>query len=175
MPSSTDRIRPRAELLRQMPTLARQSRPGEGPDYVLELKMERPGERYWLCTRGAAASADGAPDGWVEGYVTPEYRCGVGPWEAGFAYGPGETSWLQGYDYLGFLNEEKDRLEKAHEKAASHTTAQQMEVVQGEIEAVQLALRRKPEQTASEQAGTAATERAARPPEQAAAAPGARP
>jgi hypothetical protein len=153
MANAADQIRPRAEFLQKLPTLARETpREGTGPlrdstgetsvDFVLELKLERLSERYWLCTKGAIAAEAGIPKGWIEGYVTPEYRTGDGPWEAGCPYGPGETAWLQGYDYLNFLGAESERLEEAYKDKASPAIGRQLQALWEEIDEVSAALRR---------------------------------
>jgi hypothetical protein len=153
MSQAADQIRPRAQFLQRLPTLARETPTGgTGPlqnrtsepsvDFVLELKLEREKERYWLCTQGVEADATGVPESWVVGNVTPEYRTMGGTWEAGCPYGPGETAWLQGYDYLNFLVAESERLEEAYKVQASTEINRQLRVLWHEIDEVTAALRR---------------------------------
>src|SRR5437879_6530990 len=100
MTEVTPQVRPRAQYLRQMPTLARQTADqgpprvqelagGKGVEFVLELKLQTPAARYWLCAQGLPEARPGVPKGWVVDYITPEYRRPDGSWqmdEAG-AYG----------------------------------------------------------------------------------------
>src|SRR5437667_7762164 len=112
MTDVTTRVRPRAQYLRQMPTLARQTPEqcaprlqemarGKGVDFVLELKLETPAARYWLCTQGLPEARSGLPRSWVMDYITPEYAQANGGWQMdeASAYGPQNTAWLQGNDY----------------------------------------------------------------------------
>ena len=113
MTEVTTTVRPRAQYLRQMPTLARQT-PEQAPprlgelarskdiSFVLELKLETPGARYWLCTQGLPEASPGVPKSFVVEYITPEYPRPDGTWELddAAAYGPQNTPWLQGNDYL---------------------------------------------------------------------------
>jgi len=68
-------VRPRAQYLRQLPTLARQTAEqlpprlreaagGKGLAVGLELKLETPGARYWLCTQGLPEPSPGVPAAW---------------------------------------------------------------------------------------------------------------
>jgi hypothetical protein len=166
------KIRPRADYLRQLPTLDTQTPDSpnvpedlralarrHGVDYALELKLETPTARYWLCTRGLsaprtvpAAEAGGPlpvqlPDGWVEGYVTVEP---VPPPAGGlrdcWAYGPEQTPWLQGMDYLDLLREECSRLEVACAYEPRPATERQLEATRAEMRQV-VAQLKKMEQT----------------------------
>src|SRR5262245_18186826 len=90
--------RPRAENLRQLPTLAVQTPDSPtvsenaralakryGISYVLELKLETPQARYWFCTKGLPAPGTASaeqqiradmhfPESWIEGYVTMDLK-----------------------------------------------------------------------------------------------------
>jgi hypothetical protein len=155
MSEVTARVRPRAQYLRQLPTLARQTAeqaPTEqqelarraGIDFVLELKLQTPEARWWLCTQGAAEARPGVPRGWIVDYITPEYPDNNGGWRAddSAAYGPQNTAWLQGNDYLQMLTDECDRIRAVHEKHFTWKTAQQLDVTQEEIRQVVAAMDR---------------------------------
>ncbi len=149
MTDVTALVRPRAQYLRQLPTLARLtpeqfpprlSEPARDQDLscVLELKLETPGARYWLCTQGLADATPGVPRTFVVDYITPEYPRPDGSWELNdaAAYGPQNTTWLQGNDYLQMLTDEYERLQRLHEEAPDWRTAQQVEVTQEEMRQV---------------------------------------
>ncbi len=149
MTEVTPKVRPRAQYLRQLPTLARraveQSPPhiqelarGKGADFVLELKLQTPDARYWLCTQGVPEARPGVPKGWVVDYITPEYLWPDGTWQLDetAAYGPQSTPWLQGNDYLQMLTDEFERLQRQHADEPSWQTAQQLEVTQDEMRQV---------------------------------------
>jgi hypothetical protein len=144
-----NRVRPRAQYLKQLPTLDRltpeQAPPplrdlarAKGVDFVLELKLVTPGGRYWLCTQGAAEPLPGAPRCWVVDYITPEYARPDGTWQMDdrAAYGPQTTAWLQGNDYLQMLTDEYERLQRQHAEEASWQVVQQMEVTKEEMRQV---------------------------------------
>ena len=145
------KVRPRAEYLRQLPTLAVKRPESEGVpeefrdlarrhgvDYVLELKLETPTARYWLCTKGlpgprtwglGEAAGLAAPEAWIEGYVTAE-PVGDGEFHS---YGPDQTHRLQALDYLNLLREERDRLEDECTKGATLEAEEQLRVTREEI------------------------------------------
>jgi hypothetical protein len=149
MTEVTTTVRPRAQYLRQMPTLARLT-PEQAPprlselarskdiSFVLELKLETPGARYWLCTQGLPEASPGVPKSFVVEYITPEYPRPNGTWQLddAAAYGPQNTTWLQGNDYLHMLSDEFERLQHLHEEEHNWRTAQQMEVTQEEMRQV---------------------------------------
>jgi hypothetical protein len=146
---TTTIVRPRAQYLRQLPTLARQT-PEQGPprlqelarskdiSYVLELKLETPGARYWLCSQGLAEATPGMPRTFVVDYITPEYPRPDGTWELNdaAAYGPHNTTWLQGNDYLHMLTDEYERLQRLHAETPDWRTTQQLEITQEEMRQV---------------------------------------
>jgi hypothetical protein len=149
MTEVTTRVRPRAQYLRQMPTLARQTPEqcpprlqeqihGKGVEFVLELKLETPAARYWLCTQGLAEPRPGVPRSCVTDYITPEYRQTGGAWELDelSAYGPQATPWLQGNDYLQMLTDEFERLQEQQEEEPGWQINQQIEVTQDEMRQV---------------------------------------
>jgi hypothetical protein len=148
MTEVTTRVRPRAQYLKQLPTLTRQTA-GDGPprfrelareqsvDFVLELKLQTPGARYWLCTQGLSEPLPGLPRSWVVDYITPDYLHND-TWQLddAAAYGPQATPWLQGNDYLQMLTDEFERLQRQNEERPSWQTAQQLEVTQDEMRQV---------------------------------------
>lgn len=145
-------LRPRAEYLRQLPTLATETATQGseslqeyarqvGVDYLLELKLETATHRYWLCTKGA--ERPGAfPKNWVVGYVTMDP---LEPDENGerdqLAYGPDDVDWLQGLDYFNYLLSERNRLQESVEQNLSWETDKEVETVENEIQAVSDVLR----------------------------------
>jgi hypothetical protein len=109
--NTAERIRPRAADLAQLPTLdvmtpdqgvsedARDYARAVGIDFRLELKLERPDCRYWLCTQGRQPQPgerllSGPLASWTVGYVIAEPLV---PDEHGeyemFAYGPDDVGW----------------------------------------------------------------------------------
>jgi len=149
MTNVTTTVRPRAQYLRQLPTLARQTAEqvpqrlreavaGKDIAFVLELKLETPGSRYWLCTQGLPEARPGLPRSLVVDYITPEHGRPDGTWELAdaAAYGPQNTPWLQGNDYLQMLTDEFERLQHEQEQQPRWQTAQQMEVTQDEMRQV---------------------------------------
>lgn len=149
MTEATTLVRPRAQYLRQLPTLARQT-PEQAPPvlqelvrdkdivFLLELKLETPSVRYWLCAQGLAEVRPGVPKTVVVEYITPEYPRPDGTWQldTAAAYGPQSTTWLQGNDYLQMLTDEYERLQRLHEEGPNWRLAQQMEVTQLEMRQV---------------------------------------
>jgi hypothetical protein len=159
--TTAERIRPRAAYLAQLPTLdvmtpdrgvseglrdlARQW----GIDFRLELKLVRPGCRYWLCTQGRQPEpGERRPPavliaGWTVGYVTAD---SLVPNEHGecemLAYGPDDVGWLQGLDYFQALAEDLTRLEEANERSYSHERQQQIVALLREQKEVSDQLRR---------------------------------
>jgi hypothetical protein len=149
MTEVTTKVRPRAQYLKQLPTLTRQTPEQCGPrqqelaraksvDFVLELKLETPTARYWLCTQGLPEARPGVPRSWVLDYITPEYRQAGGVWQMdeAAAYAPQNTPWLQGNDYLQMLTDEFERLQREQEEQPGWQLAQQMEVTQDEMRQV---------------------------------------
>ncbi|MCI0458624.1 MAG: hypothetical protein L0Z62_16805 [Gemmataceae bacterium] len=149
MAEVTTRVRPRAQYLKQLPTLERFTPDKAAPRlhelarekgiaFVLELKLVTPTARYWLCTQGLAEARPEVPRGWVVDYITPDYPRPDGGWtmEEAAAYGPQNTPWLQGNDYLQMLTDEYERLQRQQEREGSWQTAQQMEVTQEEMRQV---------------------------------------
>jgi hypothetical protein len=149
MTEVTPIVRPRAQYLRQLPTLARQT-PEQAPPrlrelarareiaYVLELKLETPGVRYWLCSQGLPEATPGVPRTFVVEYITPEYARPDGTWELNeaAAYGPQNTTWLQGNDYLHMLTDEYERLQHMQDESPNWRTAQQLEITRDEMRQV---------------------------------------
>jgi hypothetical protein len=140
-------IRPRAEHLRQLPTLAvetpeqgtedvRESAKELGIDFRLELKLVTDHYKYWLCTQGAESLEHG-PDSWIVGYVTME--C-LEPDEEGeygcYAYGPDNVNWLQGLDYYHALTAESERLQEQYKKDPTDELERKIESTREEIDAV---------------------------------------
>ena len=111
---------------------------GKGVEFVLELKLQTPAARWWICTQGLPEARPGLPKSWIVDYITPEYPRPDGTWnlEEAAAYGPQSTPWLQGNDYLQMLTDEFERLQRRHADEPSWQTAQQMEVTQGEMQQV---------------------------------------
>ena len=149
MTETTTKVRPRAQYLKQLPTLARQTpeqcsprlqelAKGKGIDFVLELKLETPTARYWLCTQGLPEGRPGLPRSCVTEYITPEYALPSGGWhlDDAAAYGPQNTPWLQGNDYLQMLTDEYERLQHLHQEEHDWRVAQQLEVTQAEMRQV---------------------------------------
>jgi hypothetical protein len=149
MTDVTTTVRPRAQYLRQLPTLARQT-PEQAPPrlrdlaqskdiaFVLELKLETPAARYWLCAQGLPEAGPGVPKSLVVDYITPEYPRPDGAWELAdsAAYGPQNTTWLQGNDYLQMLTDEYERLQRQQEAEPNWRTTQQLEVTREEMRQV---------------------------------------
>src|SRR5262245_8841096 len=108
-------IRPSADHLRQLPTLAVET-PADwsqavqeyakelGIAFRLELKLVTDRVKYWLCTQGAEKPGD-CPDCWVVGYVMME---STEPDEHGEylrgACGPNDVKRLQWADYCRALD-----------------------------------------------------------------------
>jgi hypothetical protein len=149
MTETTTKVRPRAQYLKQLPTLARQTPEqcpprlqelarDKGVEFVLELKLETPTARYWLCTQGLPEATAGLPRSWIMDYITPEYPQSNGGWQMddASAYGPQNTPWLQGNDYLQMLTDEFERLQREQEQQPRWQTTQQMEVTQDEMRQV---------------------------------------
>lgn len=132
------RVRPRAQYLKQLNTQARRSPSENDPEVVLELKLQTPAVRYWLCTVGLPQPQPGMPKCWVIDYITPEYRAKDDSWSfaESEAYGPQSTTWLQGNDYLQMLTDEYERLESENEDGSNWQITQQMEVTQEEMRQV---------------------------------------
>src|SRR5947209_5421116 len=149
MTEVTTTVRPRAQYLRQLPTLARQT-PEQAPPslrelvrdkelaFLLELKLETPGARYWLCSQGLAEARPGVPKTVVVDYITPECPRPDGTWwlDTAAAYGPQSTAWLQGNDYLQMLTDEYERLQRQQEAEPNWRTTQQLEVTREEMRQV---------------------------------------
>jgi hypothetical protein len=156
------KVRPRAEYLRELPTLDVETPDSDrvpqelrdlarrhGVDYVLELKLETPAARYWLCTKGLpgprawglgeAADRLTAPEAWVEGYVTVEP---VGDGES-HSYGPDQAGRLQALDYLNLLREERDRLDAECARGVTPEAEAQLRATRKEIRQVVKRLTRK--------------------------------
>ncbi len=123
------RIRPRAQYLKQLPAQG-QRRPDESGAHpvALELKLQTPDTRYWLCTEGLAQPEPGLPRAWVVDYITPECLREDGSWhfEETEAYGPQSTPWLQGHDYLQMLADEYERLKRCFGQADNSQITQDM-------------------------------------------------
>jgi hypothetical protein len=149
MTDITTTLRPRAQYLRQLPTLARQApeeapprlrdqAQGKGIAFVLELKLETPGARYWLCAQGVPEVRPGVSKSLVVDYITPEYQRPDGTWELAdtAAYGPQNTTWLQGNDYLQMLTDEYERLQREQEAEPNWRTTQQLEITREEMRQV---------------------------------------
>jgi hypothetical protein len=137
-------IRPRAQYLKQLATQARRE-PDEseapsdgGLTVVLELKLQTPTARYWLCTQGLTQPQPGLPKAWVMDYITPEYLRDDGSWrfEEAEAYGPQNTPWLQGHDYLQMLTDEYERLKSRFGKDENWQITEAMEVTEAEMRQV---------------------------------------
>jgi hypothetical protein len=149
MTDVTTTVRPRAQYLRQLPTLARQTAEqvpqrlreaaaSKEIAFVLELKLETPGARYWLCTQGLPEASPGLPRSLVVDYITPEHARPDGTWDLAdaAAYGPQNTAWLQGNDYLQMLTDEYERLQRQQEAEPNWRTTQQLEVTREEMRQV---------------------------------------
>jgi hypothetical protein len=145
MSHDISRIRPRAQYLKQLTSQARRAPneddppAGGGLDVVLELKLQTPDARYWLCTQGLSQPQPGLPRAWVVDYIVPEYRLDDGSWrfEEAEAYGPQSTPWLQGNDYLQMLADEYERLKHRYEEEEKNwRIAQEMEITQDEMRQV---------------------------------------
>src|SRR5262249_26870901 len=102
--------------------------------FVFELKLVGEGHRYWLCTKGwPGAKLGGSFEYLVQDYVQPEYQNEQGNWETGCPYGPEQTKFLQGMDYLHFLMRLVDQLDEQQELARSPETDKQIEETKEEI------------------------------------------
>jgi hypothetical protein len=110
-----------------------------GVNPVLELKLETPDARYWLCTQGASKASGGVMECHVVGYVTPEYL-DDGMWDFGQPYGPETVNWLQGMDYYRALGDDHRQFLEEHERTGSWEAAEQAAATFAEMEAVRLAL-----------------------------------
>jgi hypothetical protein len=150
-------LRPRAEYLQSLPTLAvetpeaavseavREYTRHYGVVFRLELKLVTTERRYWLCTQGlppGTVQPGSELESWTVGFVTIDP---LQPDEAGgcwrCAYGPDSASFLQGLDYLAMLYVERECLKRLNEKDFTWETVRQLDATQAEIERVIASLR----------------------------------
>jgi hypothetical protein len=159
-------VRPRAEYLRQLPTLETITQqnwpfvledlpPERKTDFTLELKLVTADAKYWLCTKGLPEPLALTPQemGWqcgvrlpdtaVVGYVTIEPR---EPDENGIcelrSYGPKDTTWFQAMDYWRMLDEELRRLQKQHQRKQTWDLVKQIDATVAEMEKVDEQMKR---------------------------------
>jgi hypothetical protein len=149
------KIRPRPEFLRGLPTLKvraaedctqrlRDFLREKGIDWKQELKLETPTACCWLCTSGLAEVPAWGGGGFVVGQVSAEYRQSDGTWEV-VHYGPEDAARLQTLDYYHALGDELGRLQDEYKRTESWDTARQRDEVFAELQAVELALRKRSE------------------------------
>jgi hypothetical protein len=146
MSSKQRRIRPFPAELRGMPTLAVETA-DDGtddyralarelcPDLRMELKLETPEERYWLCTRGLAGDRPGAPQSWIVGNVTIDFLSDESRGET-TVYGPGDVVALQRIDYGRMIRKELDELCDAQEREPTTERANRIAELRGEFRRV---------------------------------------
>jgi hypothetical protein len=107
-----------------------------GIDLKIELKMETPTCKYWLCTKGADKPGPGVLPGWVVGQVTPESKLPGSKGQMGQPYGPEQADRLQDFDYLDLILEQIGLLEEELKRNPSDECRKKLEAARAERQAV---------------------------------------